>query len=129
MTSESPHARYERINKQLQGEELARFGEVRLPWIAFPGMHPFHIHWRMGAGESLMEVLRYHHSMLSIPERIAQLRQHGVPADWVWWACERIAWMDPALQGETLDAYDFSFEEVRDVLVGHAIEVVGVPER
>lgn len=25
---------------------------VEPPWIAFPGVHPYEIHWRMGAGES-----------------------------------------------------------------------------
>jgi len=129
MTSESTHARYDRIHKELRAEELARFGEVRLPWIAFPGMHPFHIHWRMGEGEGHLNVLALHASTQSIPERIAQLRGSGVPADWVWWAWERIAAIDPELLDPPCDPYDLSFEELRDVLVGHGIEVVGEPER
>lgn len=129
MTGESTEARYERICKQLRAEELARFGEVRLPWIAFPDMHPFHIHWRMGVGEGHMATLGIHAALQTIPERIAQLRQYGVPADWVWWAWERIAAIDPQLIDPPCDPYHLSFEEVRDVLVGHGIEVVGEPER
>lgn len=41
MARKSTQARKERINKQLREEELARLGQVRLPWVAFPGMNPF----------------------------------------------------------------------------------------
>ena len=126
---QSTQAQKERINKQLREEEFAPFGEVRLPWVALPGMHPFYMHWCMGEAESHMAMLSLHASRQTIPERIAQLRRYGIPADWVWWAWERIAALDPQLIDPPCDPYDLSFEEVRDVLVGHGIELVGEPEK
>ena len=100
-----------------------------MPWVAYPGMHPFHIHWRMGEGEGHLVLLEARATAQSDSERAEVLRRTPVPADWAWWASERIEVFEAALLDPTFDTLDFSFEEVRDALATQGIEVVGMPEK
>lgn len=64
---------------------LARFGELPPLWAHSPRIHPMHIHWRMGEGESY----RYAYadwaaSLAWSPEqRIAYVRRWDPPYSWL----------------------------------------------
>src|SRR3954452_7308901 len=103
---------------KLLHEELAQHGSVRPPWILFPGVHPFDIAWRMGAGET--HVMLWGAWDISRSERIAAIQKHGaVPADWAWWAGDMVE----LIGGE--DMYDIPFEDVCRQLDAVGITVHG----
>ena len=108
--------------------EVAAHGAVRLPWVAFPGVDPFSIAWRMGAGEGHIMMLGRVPPSLTNEQRLAQVIASGpVPADWAWWAAEWIG----ELEGETEDAtfgfYDLPFPDVRARLEARGVGVIGEP--
>ncbi len=72
---------------------LAKYGDVPPPWIFAPNSHPYHIQWRMGAGESHIMILStwYEENFSTEKEKIDYFRKYPAPprwlaclADWVW---------------------------------------------
>lgn len=107
----------------LLADEVRTHGSVRPPWIAFPGVHPFDIAWRMGAGET--HVMLWGRWVEGRPARevtTAIVRHGPVPADWSWWAAGAL---DCA--GDAAEIYDVPFEDVRARLLDAGIEVAGLP--
>lgn len=110
-------------------EERRLHGHVRLPWVAFPDVHPFHIAWRMGAGESHLMLLAHDAQGRSMEERRAGVIAAGaVPADWAFWVAE---WLElpGANEDPDLGPYALAFDEVRDALTAIGVRVAGEPER
>jgi hypothetical protein len=72
--------------------ELSDWGEVRPPYVAFPGIDPFHIAWRMCAGE--WHIMVWSHwwsqSHRDEPSRLAYFRRHPPPTQWLYWSATAI---------------------------------------
>ena len=114
-------------------DEIRTHGAVRPPYVAFPGVHPFDVFWRMGAGESHVMALSRARSSLGIAERDVVVKRSGaVPADWVWWVADWLALFpedaSDAEASETFGAYDHAFDDVRARLATRGISVTGEPE-
>jgi hypothetical protein len=73
----------------IMATEVAEHRAIRPPWVAFPGVHPFDIAWRMGAGETHL-LLWWHWSQgRTRAEIVGTITNYGdVPADWACWAAE-----------------------------------------
>jgi hypothetical protein len=72
--------------------EVDEWGEVRPPYAAYPGTHPFDIGWRMGAGEWYLMVFA-HWWAAAVPHeesRLAYLRRHPPPTQWLSWAATAV---------------------------------------
>ena len=111
------------ILARLLADEIRTHGSVRPPWVAFPGVHPFDIAWRMGAGETHMMLWSRWIEGRSATEVTAAVARHGpIPADWSWWVAEATGVIVDAD-----DLYDVPFEDVRGRLADAGIAVAGVP--
>ena len=77
-------------------EEVSAWGEVRPPYAVFPGVDPFDIGWRMGAGEWHIMVWSHWWSAGAPTEasRLAYFRRHPPPAGWLAWAATAV-WPGP----------------------------------
>jgi hypothetical protein len=75
--------------------ELAEWGVVRPPYLAFPGIDPYDIGWRMGAGEwHIMVWSRWWGASHPDEEsRLAYFRHHPPPPPWLAWTASAI-WAD-----------------------------------
>lgn len=85
--------------------EIADSGQVRPPYLAFPGVGPFDIGWRMGSGEWHIMVWS-HWWAASRPDeasRLAYFHQHPPPAAWLQWSATAV-W--PELDEEVDDPDD-----------------------
>ncbi|MBX3273140.1 MAG: hypothetical protein KF729_22945 [Sandaracinaceae bacterium] len=108
-------------------DERRRHGRVRLPWVAFPGMHPFDLGWRMGAGETHLILLAHDAGDRSLEARRAEVIAAGpVPADWAFWVAERLE-LPGTADDPDLGPYALAFDEVRDALAALGIDVGGEP--
>ncbi len=88
--------------------EIADWSEVRPPYIAFPGIDPFDIGWRMGAGEWHVMVWS-HWWTSSYPDeasRLAYFRHHPPPTEWLCWSATAI-W--PEMDDDVGDDVDEDF--------------------
>jgi hypothetical protein len=113
----------EEILAELLADEIRTHGSVRPPWVAFPGVHPFHIAWRMGAGETHVMLWRMWAEGRPASELTAVIARPGpVPADWSWWVADALDYVVDAA-----DIYDEAFENVRAKLADAGIAVDGVP--
>lgn len=109
-------------------EERRLHGRVRLPWEAFPDMHPFDIGWRMGSGESHLVLLLHDAQGRSLDERRAEVIAAGpVPAEWAFWVAEFLA-LPGATEDPTFGGYALAFDEVRDALAAIGVRVIGEPD-
>jgi len=72
--------------------EVADWGEVRPPYVAFTGIDPFDIGWRMGAGE--WHIMVWSHwwdaAHPDEPSRLAYFRAHPPPVDWLHWTATAV---------------------------------------
>jgi hypothetical protein len=108
---------------EILADEIRTHGSVRPPWVAFPGVHPFDIAWRMGAGETHVMLWRAWAAGRTVSETTAVIARYGaVPADWSWWAADAL---DCIVDAD--DIYDVPFEDVRGKLADAEIAVAGVP--
>jgi hypothetical protein len=69
---------------------IARFGEVPPLWARYPRVHPMHIHWRMGGGESYKYLFNAWEvsKEWNTAQRIAYMRRWDPPFSWLEW----VAW-------------------------------------
>lgn len=104
--------------------EVHTHGEVRLPWVAFPGLHPLDIRWRMGAGEWHLMLFSAFDEGRTREQRRAQILAAGlVPADWAWWVAGHLE-----LLPDERGPYEVPFEEIVAALASAEVEVTGEPE-
>jgi hypothetical protein len=71
---------------------LDKYGDVPPLWIIFPDEHPYSICWRMGYGESYVQVWGkwWEERSFTQPERIAYFRKWTPPHMWLQWTIEAI---------------------------------------
>jgi len=85
-------------------DEVAVWGEVRPPYLAFPDIDPLDIGWRMGAGE--WHIMVWSHwwdsSHPNEAGRLGYFRRHPPPAAWTFWVAAAI-WPE---QAEDIDDED-----------------------
>jgi hypothetical protein len=106
--------------------EVAAHGSVRPPWTFLPGVHPYDIAWRMGAGEGQIMLWHRWSDSREPSEKAAVIRTYGeVPADWAWWAAEATNLITVP---DEEDPRSVPFEVVRDKLAAIGIAVAGEPE-
>jgi hypothetical protein len=55
------------------------------PWLAFPGLEPESMGWRMGAGETHLYELNVFLSHCSAEERVAYVEKYPEPQGWAGW--------------------------------------------
>ena len=109
------------IIAKLLAEELAQHGAVRPPWVALPNTHPFDIAWRMGTGETHLEL--WARWAPKKTEVLDVIRRHGpIPADWTCWAAEALGEIEVDVEAE-----DLPFDEAREKLEALGVAVDGVP--
>ncbi|MGO8995712.1 MAG: hypothetical protein ACLQVI_20570 [Polyangiaceae bacterium] len=107
--------------------EVAAYGSVRPPWAFLPGVHPFEIGWRMGAGESHLMVWSVWARDRERGDVLAAIgRNMPVPADWAWWAAEAAGLVTLPEDEDYMEAVPF--DTVRAKLADVGVEVVGEPE-
>lgn len=103
--------------------ETAEHGSVRPPWIRLPGVHPFDIAWRMGAGETHLLLWSAWAPDHDVSARLAVLRGYGaIPVDWASWAAEAVE----VIAGD--DSDEIPFEEIRRRLNEVGLTVAGEPD-
>jgi hypothetical protein len=78
---------------------VQQYGAVPPPWFMFPGVHPYDICWRMGAGESYIMVYsswwEQEKEQLDEKQRIEYFRKWPPPPEWLIWMMEAIWDLDP----------------------------------
>lgn len=91
---------------------MAEWGEVRPPYVEFPGVDPFGIGWRMGASE--WHIMVWSHWWQESPRDeesgLAYFRRHLPPTEWLYWSATAV-W--PELADEVDEDEDYGGRAVR----------------
>jgi hypothetical protein len=107
--------------------EVAAHGSARPPWVFLPGVDPFEITWRMGAGESHLMLWSAWARDRERDDVLAVIRKNmPIPADWAWWAAEVSGLVTLPEDEDYMEAVQF--DVVRGKLAQEGVEVVGEPE-
>ncbi|HET7543899.1 MAG TPA: hypothetical protein VFK05_28705 [Polyangiaceae bacterium] len=69
---------------------MSEHGEVPPPWAYYPRVHPFDIHWRMGAGEDYRYLFAAwaRSRQWSSAERVAYITRWDPPFSWLHWVAK-----------------------------------------
>lgn len=109
--------------QELCDAEVAAHGCVRPPWAYAPGVHPYDLYWRMGAGETHVMLFSAWADGRAAEELRAVLARFApVPADWAWWAAEALGRFTAGDDGD-----EPPFDEVRRMLDEEGLTVEGEP--
>lgn len=95
---------------------LAKYGTVPPPWVVLPTAHPSSIGWRMGYGESFMELWWnwWNAQEWNEDKQIAYFRQFKPPYAWLQWVIF-VLW--PEAQDEYSEGLEQSEEEADRILL------------